>query len=266
LKFITPKNWSDFQHYKDRSPVWIKLHRKILDNRDFHRLPVASRALAPMLWLLASEYDGGEIPLDYDLIAFRLRMTEVEAQEALTPLIDKEFFVVVHEASATLAECLPREEKSRDRERVETEKKKKSARATPDGYSAEFEEAWRVYPKRPGANKKASFKAWSARIASGVEPQLMLTGSARYAAYCAANNTDPQYIKQPATFFGPDHHYLSDWTPTNSTGKQQGNNGRKTIHEQRAETIAALTGRNKPQQHDAFSAAIDVTPTARQLD
>jgi hypothetical protein len=49
------KNWAEFQHYKDRSPPWIRLHRSFLDDYDFHCLPVASRALAPMLWLLASE-------------------------------------------------------------------------------------------------------------------------------------------------------------------------------------------------------------------
>ena len=28
----TPKNWSDFQHYKERNPPWIRLHRSLLDN------------------------------------------------------------------------------------------------------------------------------------------------------------------------------------------------------------------------------------------
>jgi hypothetical protein len=53
---IVPNNWAELQHYKDRSPPWIKLHKKLLDNFEFQSLPVASRALAPMLWLLASEH------------------------------------------------------------------------------------------------------------------------------------------------------------------------------------------------------------------
>jgi hypothetical protein len=75
---IVPRNWKAFQHYTDRRPSWVKLHRDLLDNFEFHRLPVASRALAPMLWLIASEADTGEIDADPEKLAFRLRMTAAE--------------------------------------------------------------------------------------------------------------------------------------------------------------------------------------------
>jgi GT2 family glycosyltransferase len=52
---LKPKKWSEFQHYKNRSPSWIKLHAKLLDDVAFQRLPRASQALAPMLWLIARE-------------------------------------------------------------------------------------------------------------------------------------------------------------------------------------------------------------------
>ena len=99
--YIKPKGWSDFQHYKDRKPTWIKLHRDLLDNYDFHCLPVASKALAPCLWLLASEYEDGAIPADMHLIAFRMRMSPDDVMSALEPLINKGFF----HASNVLAEC-----------------------------------------------------------------------------------------------------------------------------------------------------------------
>jgi hypothetical protein len=95
--------WHDFQHYKDRNPPWIRLHKKLLDNFDFHCLPVASRALAPMLWLLASESTDGVIEATAEQLAFRLRHSAGEVEEALRPLIDKGFFVL---ESGTLAECL----------------------------------------------------------------------------------------------------------------------------------------------------------------
>ena len=113
---ITPKNWSSFQHYKDRSPAWIKLHKKLLDDYAFFCLPLASRALAPCLWLLASEYIGGEIDASEAEIAFRLHMTVDELSQAITPLIDGGFFV----ASGMLAECkqdaIPEKRRERDRE------------------------------------------------------------------------------------------------------------------------------------------------------
>jgi hypothetical protein len=120
---IQPKNWGEFQHYKDRSPTWIKLHKSILDNYDYQRLPLASKALAPMLWLLASEYDEGKIPLDYDLISFRLRTNVEDLKSALSPLIKSGFFLLNQDASNVLAECLPREE---DIKHINLEEKEKS--------------------------------------------------------------------------------------------------------------------------------------------
>jgi hypothetical protein len=100
---LQPKDWDSFQHYKDRSPAWIKLHKKLLDNYEFHCLPVASRALAPMLWLLASEQEQGIFDADAGKLAFRLRMTKLEVDDALKPLIQAGFFVVVQDASSALA-------------------------------------------------------------------------------------------------------------------------------------------------------------------
>jgi hypothetical protein len=96
------KNWADFQHYKNRAPPWIKLHRGILDNYEFHCLPVASKALAPCIWLLAAESNDGSVCIAPEFLAFRLRMTEQEAKEALIPLIEKGFLLV---ASNVLADC-----------------------------------------------------------------------------------------------------------------------------------------------------------------
>jgi hypothetical protein len=108
---LTPKNWKSFQHYKDRAPAWIKLHKALLDDYEFSCLPVASRALAPMLWLLASEYDDGKITASIDKLAFRLHMTRGDLADALSPLLEKGFF----DASEPLAErkqdaCLEKED------------------------------------------------------------------------------------------------------------------------------------------------------------
>lgn len=119
---IRPKNWDDFQHYKDRRPTWIKLHRTLLDDYDFHSLPVASRALAPMLWLLAGDYEEAKIPLDYSMLAFRFRMSQRDLEQAIKPLIDKGFFNLYDDASGLLAECLPREETEKSREEKEKRK------------------------------------------------------------------------------------------------------------------------------------------------
>ncbi|HAM3531456.1 TPA: helix-turn-helix domain-containing protein [Escherichia coli] len=80
-------------------------------------------------------------------------------------------------------------------------------------YSPEFEQAWQEYPKRAGGNSKsAAFKAWKARIREGIKPETMLDGVKRYAAWVrATGNTGTQFVKQAATFFGPDRHFEDFW-------------------------------------------------------
>lgn len=149
---IQVKGWSDFQHYKHRSPPWIKLHKKLLDDFEFQCLQLASRALAPMLWLLASESDDGTFEADMDMIAFRLRTTKNEVVNAIIPLIDKGFLI---DASNALAECRQVAILEKSRDRVETEKPVcAKSQIIDDG----FNEFWLAYPKKTA--KDNAIKAW----------------------------------------------------------------------------------------------------------
>ena len=87
------KNWAAFQHYKDRSPPWIKLHRELLDDFAFTSLPLASKALAPLLWLLAAETQDGSVSLDAEWLAWRLRIAVSDVEAGLSPLIEKGFLI-----------------------------------------------------------------------------------------------------------------------------------------------------------------------------
>ncbi|ENT2932125.1 helix-turn-helix domain-containing protein [Klebsiella pneumoniae] len=106
------------------------------------------------------------------------------------------------------------------------------ARSAKQGYSPEFETAWQAYPKRAGGNSKAAaFKAWNARLKDGVKPEVMLAGVKRYAAYArATGSAGTQYVKQAASFFGPDRHFEESWQAPSAPGG--GHNG----------TIARLSG------------------------
>jgi len=78
------KNWTKFQHFKDRRPPWVKLYRDILDYLEWHELdPLAAKVLV-MLWLIASENEG-RIP-ENKTLAFRLRLTEVKTKEIVIKL------------------------------------------------------------------------------------------------------------------------------------------------------------------------------------
>lgn len=78
------KNWSKFQHFKDRKPPWVKLYRDVLDDMEWYELdPLASKVLV-MCWLIASE-DDGRLP-NSKTLAFRLRMTEKQTIDCLNKL------------------------------------------------------------------------------------------------------------------------------------------------------------------------------------
>jgi hypothetical protein len=129
---LKPKDWRVFQHYKDRSPPWIKFHRDILTNRDFMCLPLASKALAPLLWLLASEHKDTVFDASFEELKFRLFISLDEYNQAMKPLIEKGFFVVV---DGMLAECLQdasaeRETERETEEEKETKKREKVQRGT----------------------------------------------------------------------------------------------------------------------------------------
>lgn len=107
-------------------------------------------------------------------------------------------------------------------------------------YPDEFEQAWEAYPRRPGASKKDSYKAWNARLKGGVSPNVMIAGVQRYAAYVIATQTQEQFVKQPATFFGTGEHYLADWRPSPRASP----NGYESAKDrERRETIEGLTGK-----------------------
>lgn len=108
-------------------------------------MPLASKALAPLLWLLASESKDGSFDADHAELAFRLRMTEQEVAAGLKPLISKGFFL---DASTMLA---PRLQTAIPETEGETETE------ADDGA---FDQFWSAYPKKvgkPAAQK--SFKS-----------------------------------------------------------------------------------------------------------
>lgn len=193
---LTPKNWKTFQHYSDRKPAWIKLHRALLDDYTFACLPLASQALAPRLWLLASEYTDGKITASLDEIAFRVHCSIDDLQDAINPLVKSGFFT---DDSGLLAGC--KQDAMLEREKEEQVEIEKDIRpvANATRSPSRFEEFWKAYPKRDGDNPKApARKAFDAAVKQGVDPNAIISG---VRAACAKNRSKigtpyiPQAVK-----------------------------------------------------------------------
>lgn len=69
------KNFDKFQHYKDRSPPWIKLYNELLDDYAFGQLDDASKWHLVAIWLLASR-STNKIPLDSGWVSRRINASE----------------------------------------------------------------------------------------------------------------------------------------------------------------------------------------------
>ena len=170
------KNWRDFQHYKHRNPPWIKFHKTLLDDPEWHTLPpLASKVLA-MCWLVASERDGELPPISK--LAFRLRMSADEASEQISLLSHWICFDLselladgIADASAVLAEGIARDrDRDRDRDRVKTETEAISALS---GGASIF------VPPTPEADYYRRFKEICGPNSGGLAKKLLTAYGAR---------------------------------------------------------------------------------------
>jgi len=143
-EFLSVKNWSEYQHYRDRCPPWIKLHTKILNDRKFAMLSCASRGLLMQLWILASEKDG-TIPNDLNEIKFRLRDNTIK-QTDVNLLIEKGFLNGCKQVQADASKCKQTLPRDRDRDREEKN-------------NEHFDIFWQAYPRKIG--KKPALKIWN---------------------------------------------------------------------------------------------------------
>jgi hypothetical protein len=208
-RIIRPKNWNEFQHYKDRAPAWIKLHKRLLDDYDFQRLPLASRALAPMLWLLASEYENGEIDADDEKLAFRLRVTIKDLHSGLDPLLSAGFFEIVLNgkpvASAMLAEAergaIPEKRTSNKEQEREEKNNAHASRSLTD-----FEKFWEAYPKKK--SKGQARKAYAKAVERAPPDQILAA-----ATVLRSMPLDKKFIQHPATWLGADGWLDEDLVP-----------------------------------------------------
>jgi hypothetical protein len=123
-KFLAVKNFSKFQHYKDRRPLWIKFYGSILDDYAFVQLPDASKAHLMLLWQVAATH-GNRIPNDAKYIALA---TKARSKVNIAALLAAGFLVdadTIEEAGDSASNALAggyqdaspeknREEKSRE--------------------------------------------------------------------------------------------------------------------------------------------------------
>lgn len=81
-------------------------------------------------------------------------------------------------------------------------------------YPDEFEWIWANRPRREGADpKRKALQACNARIKQGASWRELAEGVKRYREFCEAKGiSNTEFVKQMASFFGPDEHFRNAWT------------------------------------------------------
>jgi hypothetical protein len=96
-------NWGSFQHYKNRLPPWIKLHRALLNNRHWHELTGEAAKLLIELWLVAAESEDGTIAIPTSDLAWRHRRSPYSMAQLLIELELHDFLdLSVHDAKTLI--------------------------------------------------------------------------------------------------------------------------------------------------------------------
>lgn len=217
-QFLRIRNWERFQHYKDRSPPWIKLHRELLTSETWVSTDDASRVLAIALMLLAAATDN-KIPANKQYIR---RAAYLNSDPDWGPLVDAQFIEIVEEDEHALVDAskaLASGTKCSSEERRE----EKSREETESG-SPVFDQIRKLYPKRSGSHRWSDAQsAFRARLREGHTAEEILAGVSRYAQFVrASGNEGSSFVQQAATFLGTNRGFLEPWI---FEQKRNGTNG-----------------------------------------
>jgi len=211
MQYIRVKNWDQYQHYRHRTPSWIKLYRSLRSNYEWCRLSDAARGHLVGIWLLASEKDG-KMPCDADWIGQQISATSKIDLDELVSLgfleLDGESCGETPCASAletndqncasTVAQSAlaqSREEKSRE-EKIRTTCSDLhgggdgAADDTPDGF-AEF---WASYPAVRKRDKAKCQRWWSRHV---TDPELVIDGLDAWRKSDEWQREDGKYVPAP---------------------------------------------------------------------
>lgn len=166
------KNWSKYQHYKDRNPPWIKLHFELLSSSDWVMLDDASRVLAVASMLIASRNDG-RIDCSPKGLAYLKRVAYLNTDPDISPLVATGFLVPQADASGCkqmLADARPETEAETEAE----ERRERERRACVEDFNA-------LYQSRPSGPLMTAERAYYQALEAGATHEVL---TARWPEYC----------------------------------------------------------------------------------
>lgn len=200
------KSWKKFQHFRDRRPPWIKLYRDLLDDPDWHDLDGDDAKGLVMLWLIASENEGG-LPSPRKL-SFRLRITEAKVVQLLKRLkhwIDHEDTDLI--SSGHQDDAPEREGETQDKRQTLV-------------VDLEFERFKKAYPKRKGSQGWPTAQKFFYLAAHAGCPAADLTAAAsKFEASIARDRIGTEFVPMAETWMRKGN--WREFMPTNEDREKE---------------------------------------------
>ncbi len=193
---INIKNWTKFQHYKDRRPKWIKLLIEIIDEFDedglpkkFHPLPDSAKLTFVMLACLRANYNKYIPYPNKKWLQKRLGISTINLQ----PLVDAGFICIDTEMIQDGTEMIQERPNSLPPER-ERERERETERET----DTRFDVFWKAYPKKK--SKDAAQRRWEALKPDAELLQTMLVAIEQQKKCEQWLKDGGQFVPNPATW------------------------------------------------------------------
>lgn len=136
--------WEEYQHYTDREPPWIKLHRRLMLNTGWRKLHGSAAKLLVDLWLMAAGTKKGEVTKTLAELSYDTRSPEDEVSGDLD-VLERFGFVELNRDLLALRyqDASPVLHRGEER-RAETEQRQKSTSFAPqvENWVIPFAKAW----------------------------------------------------------------------------------------------------------------------------
>lgn len=191
MRYLSVKNFEQFQHYRDRNPPWIKLYNQLLDDYDFACLQDASKAHLIAIWLLASR-NGNRIPYDSAWISSRISASD---PVDLEQLMDSGFLV----------ECGAKSPKTKRKSASKKQAKRKQndcleGEGETEGkqrdINNDFEEFWNLFPVGRKTKKPQALAKYTSILKSErATHQEIMDGTKIY-----ARHHNPDFVQMPISW------------------------------------------------------------------
>ena len=228
MRYFTIKNFRKFQHYKDRCPPWIKLHRCLLDDYECNQIPDDSAYQLILIWLFASQKldpkdptKDVQIPLDPDWLKGQIK---VKGKMNLKPLFNYGFLVMLPEAEQLASEVLhtPYPEERREESEAEAETEKRRVYLAQEAWK----QKWLLFPKEMRIGKNKCEKIYMKKVKSKKDEVLFDKCRDNYIAkvkHDHANGFPERKWQNGATFMNNYEDYEDlDVDTTPKTAQDQG--------------------------------------------